>query len=367
MRLRRPGALRLWNRFDAWVEGAVLHRLSPPQQRAMDYFVTLCSLAGVALAFLVPQTASLTLLLPLFTGCHLRGARRAWLLGPLALLHLLLQGSWLATLLFLVGGTTTILFAVVTAKKFRAVRSRDEELRRSLEVARHVQQALEPPRTSDWGVLEMACRLDCCETLGGDFLCLRPVGPDRFGIMIGDVMGKGVRAALAAAFVTGLYGELAREGFGPSAILEIANRRLCELFGPFDFFVTIAVLEYDPKRSEWRVALAGHEPPLLLRADGHSEELTGSGLPAGIDADEQYRETRRPALQGDQVFMVSDGLIPEGLPVPVVREILQGSSKVPVALALDRVASRLRADLPANRTDDATIFLVRHLEEEAGG
>ena len=345
------------------MEAAILHQVPSGQRQGLDFLVSGCALLGVGLALYLPETASLTLLLPLLAGCYLRGARRAWLLPPLAALHLALQRSLPSTLVFALAGVGTVTFAVVTAERFRSTRRYAAELKRSLDVARHIQRALEPPSTVQWGPLDMASVLTSSDTLSGDFICLRPVGPDRVGRVLGDVTGKGVRAALAAAFVTGLYGELAREGFEPSAILEIISRRLHELFGPVELFVTMAALELDPRRKEWRAAVAGHDPPLRMRADGQVEELLERGMAAGILPDESYQEMRRPARVGDQIFLASDGLIPDGVPEGEIRDLLLATASSRISVALEQVVLTLQGRLAAHHEDDRTGLLIRLVED----
>ncbi|MGI5844810.1 MAG: PP2C family protein-serine/threonine phosphatase [Candidatus Xenobium sp.] len=353
---------KLFHELDRWLEAAVLRKLPPAQHRVVNWLVLIATALGLGLAWATPRSASLTLMMPIVAGCFLRGTRRVWLLPPLTAYHYWLVRSLPDTLLFLAGASATLFFILVTAEKFRTVRRQGSELRRSLEVARHVQRALEPPSRTEWGLLEMATSIRCSEALGGDFICLRPVGPDRFGILLGDVMGQGVRAALAAAVVTGLYGELAREGFSPSAILEITNRRLNEFFGSFELFATMAALEYDSKHNQWRASVAGHDAPLLLRADGSVEELLERGMAAGIEPDEQYQDMRRPALPGDQIFLASDGLIPYGMPESDVCRMLLGSAQDPADQALQKVVTDLQRRLPPGYRDDMTGLLLRLTE-----
>ncbi len=349
----------LWRRLNSSLEAAFLHELLPGQRQAMALLVMALALSGVALAIWMPETSSLTLMLPILAGCFLRGVRRLWLLPPLVALQYWLQSSPAAAAVFLIGGASTVLIVVLLADRFRMVRAHGAELARSLEVAYNVQKALEPRPLVEWDTLEMATWIRYSETLGGDFVCHQPVGPDRFGIVLGDVSGKGVRAALAAAFVTGLYGELAREGFGPSAILEIISRRLHEMFRDFDLFVTIVALEFDPRRSEWRAAVAGHDPPFLMRADGQVEELLERGTAAGILPDEHYQDMRRPARAGDQVFLASDGLIPDGLPGPDIGQLLRTSAHRPLNETLEAVVQDLQRRLPPRYRDDTTGVLIR--------
>lgn len=348
----------LWKTVDGWMERAVLGHLPERQVRSLEGGLALATAAGLLMACLSPSTAALALLSPLVAACFFRGKRFGWLLVPLTAVYALFDASPLGLASFVAGGVGGIFGATITLNKYREARRRGEELANGLEVARQVQRGLEPPAAMRWGPLDMAARLEACEHLGGDFVCLRPLGPGRFGFLLGDVMGTGVQAALAAAFVTGLYGELARSGLGPAAVLEAVNRRFCECFGTYDWFVTLAALEYDARLDEWRLALAGQELPFLLRADGTREEFEDViGLPAGIEPQEEYREARRAAQPGDQLLVTSDGLTPQGLPEELADVTLQSWRERSAGEALDAVFEILRAR--SAKVDDATALLIR--------
>lgn len=348
----------LWTTVDGWMERAVLGHLPERQVHLLEGCLALFTASGLLLACLSPTTAALALLSPLVAACFFRGKRFGWLLVPLTAIYALFDSSPLGLSSFVAGGVGGIFGATITLNKYREARRRGEELASGLEVARQVQRGLEPPASMRWGPLDMAARLEACEHLGGDFVCMRPLGPGRFGFLVGDVMGTGVQAALAAAFVTGLYGELARSGLGPGAVLDAVNRRFCEFFGAYDWFVTLAALEYDSRLEEWRMALAGQELPFLLRADGLREEVEDViGLPAGIEPQEEYREARRAAHPGDQLLVTSDGLAPHGLPQELAQVTLQTCRDRSARGALDAVFEMLRAR--SAKVDDATALLIR--------
>lgn len=353
MKLREP-----WILLDGWVERAVLGRLPAGEARLLDALLALAAASGLALGLWHPPTLTLALLTPVVMASFFKGFRVAgWLLLPAAAVSATVDPSPLGIATFLGGGGLGILWASVTVGKYRQARLRGEELGRALAMARQVQRGLEPPGSLRWGPLAVAARFETCEFLGGDFVCLRDLGPGRFGIVVGDVMGHGVQAALAAAFVTGLYGELARSGLGPAPVLQAINRRFCEFFGPHDCFVTLAALEYDTAGEQWRIALAGQEPPLLARADGTCERLPEvQGLPAGIDPLEEYREIRRPSRPGDHLLLASDGLAPEGLPEGPTLATLRDSREQPVEEALGRLFDLLGRE---RLRDDASGLLIR--------
>lgn len=224
-----------------------------------------------------------------------------------------------------------------------------------LKLARRVQQALEPPATFRLGPLEVATSLQICAELGGDLLCFR-TAPRWIGILLGDVMGKGVEAALAAAYLEGLYDELAR-ACGPREILEIVNHRFWQRFRG-ELFATLLCGQLDLGTGRWVVARAGHPPALLLRADGGLSLLDPAGIPIGIEDGESYEQLAVPALPGDDLLLASDGVwdgdLPEtaascarrwrGCTVPQSLEGWMTSLPQPIPLSDDRTAAWLRLD-----------------------
>lgn len=233
---------------------------------------------------------------------------------------------------------------------------RSPPLAARLKLARHIQKALEPPAAFRLGPLEIATSMQVCAELGGDLLCFR-TAPRWIGVLIGDVMGKGVEAALAAAYLEGLYDELARE-CTPREIVEIINFRFWQRFRG-ELFATLLCAQLDLGKGRWVVARAGHPPGLLLRADGSLTTLEPAGLPIGIQEEDHYPQIAVPMLPGDDLLLATDGVwdgdAPEAAAAaasrwrecPVVAQSLDGwlaSVPKPLPVSDDRTAAWLRMD-----------------------
>lgn len=205
--------------------------------------------------------------------------------------------------------------------------------RQELEVAQHWLQAdlraaellqsylLRRPLPVVPGV-EIAAELEFARGVGGDFYDLRQVAPapeapsDRpqLAICVGDVSGKGAKAALVSATLRGLLDEAAGQPADPGLFLRNLNARLHDAL-PDEMFVTMFYGCLDPETGELRYASAGHDPPLLCRGEGVVELLPTA--PALCMLPELPALTEQVWLQpGETLLLYTDGLTtarcPEG-------------------------------------------------------
>ncbi len=181
--------------------------------------------------------------------------------------------------------------------------------------AREIQRALLPrvrPEIPGYSLWE--CYRPALEVGGDSYDYIRTDrdGEDvdsRWVIALGDVSGKGMPAALLSAAVCPEVRHAVRLGGSPAEVLTRVNRHVFS--GGFDSrFVTMILAQLDPQRHQVTLASAGHELPLIRRANGSVEqlELPGSGLPLGVVADEAYSPTSLEIEPGDVVVLNSDGL-----------------------------------------------------------
>jgi serine phosphatase RsbU (regulator of sigma subunit)/anti-sigma regulatory factor (Ser/Thr protein kinase) len=143
--------------------------------------------------------------------------------------------------------------------------------------------------------------------VGGDWYDAIELGNGRVGIVVGDVVGKGV---LAAATMTQLRNALrvyALEGLKPASVLAKLNQ-LGDTTGPS--FATLFYAIVDTEALVCRYASAGHPPPLLVRPDGPPEFLEGGrSVPLGVSADVGYRQDVVQLEAGDTIMLYTDGLV----------------------------------------------------------
>src|ERR1051326_7390357 len=163
------------------------------------------------------------------------------------------------------------------------------QLRIELGRAAEVQAELLPPDDPVVPGFELAARCVPAGDVGGDFYDWQPLSPTLLGLTVGDVMGKGMPAALMMATVRAAVRAAALQN-GPAAAMQMAARTLDQDLNRFRSFVTLFHAQLDVTAARLTYVDAGHGYMLLRRADGTLEQLRSGGLPLGIRADEVYEE-----------------------------------------------------------------------------
>jgi len=143
-----------------------------------------------------------------------------------------------------------------------------ETLERELRLARETQESMLPRALPRLAGLDIGARMVAARMVGGDFYDVFPLGPDRLGVVIGDVSGKGMPAALFMALVSSLLRtEALRGDTTPEQVLRIVNRHLLSRDAR-SMFVTLLYGVLGRETREFAFVRAGHEMPLLLDAAG---------------------------------------------------------------------------------------------------
>lgn len=183
-----------------------------------------------------------------------------------------------------------------------------EKLKQALKIAHEIQMNFLPDLTAKPFPVDLAAESVPALDIGGDFYDVLQLGPSRTGIVIGDVSGKGVPAALYMVRVISEYRFWAPRCEGPAELLSTLNRSLAER-SQRGMFVTLLYAEIDTDQKVMRWGLAGHSPMLRRAALGDTAFLEGEGgLPLGLDADAVYKQTVSPVSSGDQFLLFTDGL-----------------------------------------------------------
>jgi len=183
-------------------------------------------------------------------------------------------------------------------------------LERELEFARRIQLNLmpaAPPQPDGW---EIATAYRAARVVGGDFYDAfeLPGLGGRIGLIIADVTGKGLTAALMMAFTRAVHRAAAYNGSGPADWLERTNRVLVR-DARTGLFVTAIAAEVDPSRGVLTYASAGHEPALLARWDSESvAELPAGGMLLGLAEAAATPDREVPFEPGDLAVLYTDGL-----------------------------------------------------------
>jgi phosphoserine phosphatase RsbU/P len=195
------------------------------------------------------------------------------------------------------------LIAMLAILSNRFLRSQREEqsMVAELEAARIVQQVLIPEAIPTIPGFNLESVYKPAGQVGGDFFQILPVGNGSVLVVIGDVSGKGMPAAMTVSLLVGTVRTLAHFILNPGAILSAMNRRM--LGRTSGGFTTCLVLRADPDGT-LIVANAGHLPPYL-----NGQELgIESGVPLGLEAGAAYRESHFQLAVMDQLTLVTDGV-----------------------------------------------------------
>ncbi|MHC4940829.1 MAG: SpoIIE family protein phosphatase [Planctomycetota bacterium] len=186
------------------------------------------------------------------------------------------------------------------------------EMRHSLRLAQEVQQNLLPNNPPDFPGVEMAGHSVPADETGGDyydFMDLRPWGDDRLAVVVGDVVGHGVAAALLMATARANLRARAR----PLGDLEPLFNGLNGLLGEDvqkGQFMTMLFLVFDPANRTARWLNAGHHPPFHLEAkEGAVSERTSDNIPLGVVPDWEFKSSDEIRLEnGDVLLLGTDGI-----------------------------------------------------------
>jgi serine phosphatase RsbU (regulator of sigma subunit) len=182
-----------------------------------------------------------------------------------------------------------------------------EKLEKQLEIARDIQVGFLPREVPSTPGLEVSCRILFCLQVAGDFYDIRALGDGRTLLAAGDATGKGVGPALLVANLQASLRAIATVSLPLADEIGRLNDLLCDST-PEDFFITLFVTVFDPSTGEIRWVNAGHNPPLLLRADGSVEKLSDGGLLLGVRMGEAYAEGSSAFREGDMLLMYTDGV-----------------------------------------------------------
>ena len=176
-----------------------------------------------------------------------------------------------------------------------------------LEQAAEIQRQFLPATPPQAPGLDLAGYNAACRTVGGDYYDYLAYPDGRVGIVIADVAGKGMPAALLMTSLQAKVQALAEAPIEPGAAVARLNRSLF-VTCPRNRFVTLFFSVADPRTGEIAFCNGGHNPPLLVRASGEIVRLEGGGPVLGILPGVSFTEHRDRLEPGDMLVLYSDGV-----------------------------------------------------------
>jgi sigma-B regulation protein RsbU (phosphoserine phosphatase) len=181
--------------------------------------------------------------------------------------------------------------------------------RREDEIARQVHCGLLPREDPRFAGLEISGGFRAAENVGGDYYGYVTMPDDSLGLAIADVSGHGVGAALYMAAAKGAIQSEARRLLAPSELLRRTNELLVADFSEADVFATAVFLRFHRGGRRFDSCNAGHNPPLILRADGNVEKVERGGPALGVLRGMKYAEESRALASQDLLIVYTDGVV----------------------------------------------------------
>jgi sigma-B regulation protein RsbU (phosphoserine phosphatase) len=186
--------------------------------------------------------------------------------------------------------------------------TRSKQQEQELAKAREIQEGLLPKKIPQVKGLDVTGAWQPASTVGGDYFDVLKFSEKKIGVCIGDVVGKGISAALLMANLQASFRAFASEEVSPGTLVRKLNEVISTNIAP-DKFVTFWYCTIDINENRLTYASAGHWPPILFHNTGEGIPLREvGGTPLGILPDWNYEEEVFPLSSGDRLVLYTDGL-----------------------------------------------------------
>jgi serine phosphatase RsbU (regulator of sigma subunit)/pSer/pThr/pTyr-binding forkhead associated (FHA) protein len=250
-------------------------------------------------------------------------------------------------------------------ERLAVVEENERQHRVELDQAAEIQRRLLPEKAPVIPGIELLGLNEQCRTVGGDYYDFFAYPDGRVAAVLGDVSGKGMPAALLVGNLQARLQFLAEEPEDLGRLVSRLDRSMAANC-PSNRFVSLFIFVIDPKSEEMNYCNAGHNPPLVVHADGSVEKLETGGLLIGILPGRGYEQGQCRLGKGDLVFVFSDGLSEATNPdneefgEDRLAELLCRHRTEPVATLLETVKKTLDEwTAGAPPADDLTMVVAR--------
>jgi serine phosphatase RsbU (regulator of sigma subunit)/CHASE3 domain sensor protein len=247
--------------------------------------------------------------------------------------------------------------------------ARAELYEREHAVAQTLQASLLPRVLPHIPGLDLAARLEAGAPgldVGGDFYDAFALAPDAWGMVIGDVCGKGVEAAALTALARHTVRAAARSEPSPAAVLEALNRAALAESGPGQFLTAVYAHLVARPGGGFAMALAcgGHPPPVVLDAALAPRTLACAGTLLGAIAEPEIVDAELVLEPGDTMLLYTDGLTEAGAPTQMLRtedvaDLLAAARGATAAQTAERCLDRALAGAGGVARDDVAVLVAQ--------
>lgn len=232
-----------------------------------------------------------------------------------------------------------------------------------LEKAKEIQKGLLPKKIEQMRNLEIAGAWHPARVVGGDYFDVLKFSESKVGICIGDVVGKGLTAALLMANLQAAVRALVSESLSPAALCKKLNSVICNNVAA-DKFITFFYGVIDAEERVLSYANAGHWPPVLVRRSGTEVGLKEGGALLGVFPDWKYDDGEIQLEQGDRLVLYTDGLTEATNPVgqefgkPRLVELLKLNVELSAADLHAKLMKQVLSFCGGNLQDDLALLVV---------
>lgn len=244
-----------------------------------------------------------------------------------------------------------------------------EQIERAMAIdlakAAEIQQRLLPLCDPDVRGLEVAGRSVPCRSVGGDYYDYLPLPNGKLGVIVADVAGKGMSAALLMSSMQARVQVLSEETDKLGLLVTRLNRSINSAV-PDNRFITFFMTVIDPVTGEFEYVNAGHNAPYVSRASGETETLSAGGPVLGILKSIEYQSASGRLNPGDMLLLYSDGVSEaqnereEEFGEPALEAMLPVLRAQSASGAIEILRERLLAFIgKAAATDDITAVIVK--------
>src|SRR5216684_2135478 len=235
-----------------------------------------------------------------------------------------------------------------------------------LEIAKQVQTRLFPQTLPSLTTLDYSGTCIQARQVGGDYYDFLDLGQERLGLVVGDISGKGIAAALLMANLqANLRSQCAIALDQPQRLLCSVNRLFCENT-PDGSFATLFFAEYDDTSGRLRYANCGHLPALVLRGNSIVERLDATATVLGIFKDWDCTIGECQLHPGDTLALYTDGITEsynsaeEEFGEHRLIEALQRHREASSQAALASIVDEVQRFSPHEQHDDITLIIAKH-------
>jgi len=284
---------------------AAMKRIAPIFMRLSLFYHWLVYLCLLFLAALASSILSVAVIMLVFQIPYSQFGAEFWLSGRLGTVVITLVG--ILYHLYTESRSALEVRNVELQRTVNVAQTHSQQQGQELEKAREIQEGLLPKKIPQVKGLEVAGAWQPARVVGGDYYDVLKFSERKVGICIGDVVGKGITAALLMANLQASFRAFAEEGVSPGALCGKLHGVISNNVAQ-EKFVTFCYCTIDAEKNKLTYASAGHCPPLLLRGRGEAISLKEGGTPLGILPGKEYADTEVQLEAGDRLVLYTDGL-----------------------------------------------------------